>query len=230
MMASTYTNPLTTFGMPIWISSRSRLFTCMLIGTCIYYALPQVADWRISTRLLIAWNIGATLYLLGALHMMFSIGESGIRQRALAQDEGQHIIMALVVLSAVVCLVGVVIELSVAKTMTGQLRYEHMAHTVLTIASSWMFTQVMFAQHYAHRYYLALENKMPGGLQFPEEPLPDYLDFLYMSCVIGTSAQTADVAFTNRTMRRIGLLHCVLSFFFNTTVLALTVNMASSLF
>jgi uncharacterized membrane protein len=215
--------------MPSWITSRPRLFACILIAGGVYVFLPELADWRTSTRLLIAWNVGAGLYLLAAMHMMFSIKEAGIRQRALEQDEGQHLIMALVVLSALVCLAGVVIELSVAKTMTGTLRYEHMGHAVLTIATSWFFTQVMFAQHYAHEYYLSLEHQQSGGLLFPEEPLPDYMDFLYMSCVIGTSGQTADVSFTSRSMRRIGLLHCLLCFFFNTTVLALTVNMASSL-
>ena len=215
--------------MPSLITARPRLFACILIAACIYFFLPQIADWHTSTRMLIAWNSGASLYLVAAMHMMFSINEAGIRQRALAQDEGQHLIMAMVVFSALVCLAGVVIELSVAKTLTGEFRYQHMGHAVLTIASSWFFTQVMFAQHYAHQYYLALENKFPGGLIFPEEPLPDYMDFLYMSCVIGTSGQTADVSFTSRSMRRIGLLHCLLCFFFNTTVLALTVNMASSL-
>lgn len=215
--------------MASWLTSRPRLFACFLIATGVFFSLPQVADLPTSTRLLIAWNTGAVLYLLFAMHMMFSISEKGIRQRALAQDEGQHLIMALVVLSALVCLSSVVMELSVAKTLTGELRYQHIGHAVLTIASSWFFTQVMFAQHYAHQYYLALENKLPGGLLFPEEPLPDYMDFLYMSCVLGTSGQTADVSFTSRSMRRIGLLHSLLCFFFNTTVLALTVNMASSL-
>jgi uncharacterized membrane protein len=83
--------------------------------------------------------------------------------------------------------------------------------------------------HYAHDYYVADTHGRPAGLSFPQEPAPDYLDFLYFSCVIGTSGQTADVSFTSKAMRRIGLIHCVLAFFFNTTVLALTINIAASL-
>lgn len=60
--------------------------------------------------------------------------------------------------------------------------------------------------------------------------MPDYHDFLYFSIVIGTSAQTADVCLTSRSMRRLGAIHCFLAFLFNTTVLALTVNIASGLF
>ena len=215
--------------VPSWITSRLRLIACAVIGLFAYLLLPESAYLQALTRTLIAWNIGAGLYIVAALHMMFSSSESTIRRRAIAQDEGQWVILVLIVLSAVVCLAAVVIELSDAKTMTGAMRYQHIGHAVLTIASSWFFTQLMFAQHYAHQYYRALESGEPGGLQFPEEPLPDYTDFLYMACVIGTSGQTADVSFTGRQMRRIGLLQCLLCFFFNTTVLALSVNMASGL-
>jgi uncharacterized membrane protein len=69
-----------------------------------------------------------------------------------------------------------------------------------------------------------------GGLEFPGGQPPDYGDFLYFSCVIGTSGQTADVSFTSRKMRRTGTLHCILAFFFNTTLVALTINIASGLF
>jgi len=88
---------------------------------------------------------------------------------------------------------------------------------------------VMFALHYAHEFYAATLDGRPGGLQFPDEPKPDYLDFLYFSAVIGTSGQTADVTITSRAMRRVGLLHCVLAFLFNTSLVALTINVASSL-
>lgn len=215
--------------MPTWVTSRPRLIACAAIGLLAYLLLPESVYLQAVTRPLIAWNIGAGLYIAATLHMMFSSSESTIRRRALAQDEGQWVILVLIVLSALICLAAVVIELSDAKTLTGARRYQHIGHAVLTIASSWFFTQLMFAQHYAHVYYQALESGEPGGLQFPEEPLPDYTDFLYMACVIGTSGQTADVSFTGRSMRRIGLLHCLLCFFFNTTVLALTVNIASGL-
>lgn len=214
--------------MPNWITARPRLVACALIGLVAYLLLDS-AHLPTVTRSLIAWNVGAGLYIATALHMMFSSSESTVRSRALAQDEGQWLILGLIVLSALVCLAAVVIELRDAKTMMGALRYQHIGHAVLTIMSSWFFTQLMFAQHYAHLYYQALEGGQPGGLHFPDEPQPDYADFLYMACVIGTSGQTADVSFTGRRMRRVGLLQCLLCFFFNTTVLALTVNMASGL-
>lgn len=138
---------------------------------------------------------------------------------------------ALVVLAAVVCIGAIFAELATVKDMQGPsaLRYGHIALAGLTIISSWLFTQVMFALHYAHDYYVALMRSGSGGLEFPGGHAPDYSDFLYFACVTGTSGQTADVSFSSRAMRRIGTVHCVLAFFFNTAVVALTINIASGL-
>ena len=56
------------------------------------------------------------------------------------------------------------------------------------------------------------------------------LAFFYFAFIIATSGQTADVSFTSTAMRRTGLLHCVLAYGFNAIVLALMINIASSLF
>ena len=105
----------------------------------------------------------------------------------------------------------------------------HIGLTAATVASSWVFMHLMFAMHYAHDYYRSGRQGHEPGLAFPQEPLPDYWDFLYFSAVIGTSGQTADVSFTSKSMRRTGLVHCLLAYFYNTTVLALTINIAASL-
>ena len=96
--------------------------------------------------------------------------------------------------------------------------------------SSWAFIQVMFALHYAHQYYAALSRGLPAGLQFPDDDQPGYGDFFYFASVIGTSGQTADVSFVSKTMRRIGSVHCILAYLFNTTVLALLINIGASMF
>ena len=139
-------------------------------------------------------------------------------------------VLTLVVIAALMSIGAIVAELAVVKDMHGALRYAHIALAVLTILSSWAFTQLMFALHYAHDYYGAELRGNSGGLEFPGGHAPDYGDFLYFACVIGTSGQTADVSFTCRGMRRTGTVHCVLAFFFNTTLIALTINIASGLF
>jgi uncharacterized membrane protein len=114
--------------------------------------------------------------------------------------------------------------------MHGLRKTWHVALAGVTLASSWLFTQTLFALHYAHDFYIARARHQPDGLGFPGTPDPGYGDFLYFACVIGTSGQTADVSFTNAAMRRVGLVHCIQAFFFNTTVLALTINIAAGLF
>ena len=87
----------------------------------------------------------------------------------------------------------------------------------------------MFTLHYAHDYYLEACHGRKPGLAFPDDDDPDYGDFFYFSAVIGTSGQTADVSFVTKPMRRIGSLHCILAYLFNTTVLALLINIGASL-
>jgi uncharacterized membrane protein len=212
------------------IMARPRLFICALLGVATALMLPSSFALHRITQLIIAWNVGACFYLLFSARMMFWSTHERMQARALQQDEGRILVLVLVVTAAIMCLGAILAELVVAKDLHGTLRYTHIALAALTILSSWGFTQVMFALHYAHDYYAAEVRGGVGGLSFPGGHAPDYGDFLYFSCVIGTSGQTADVSFTSRNMRRTGLVHCVLAFFFNTTLVALTINIASGLF
>jgi uncharacterized membrane protein len=209
--------------------ARPRLLVSALAGLLAFAFLPHALARHEITRAIVAWNVCACLYLALAARMMFRSSHERMRMRAVLQDEGRRTVLALVVIAAVVSLGAIVIQLSVAKDLAGTARLLHIALAGVTLLSSWAFTQVMFALHYAHDYYSALERSGVAGLDFPGGHLPDYGDFLYFACVIGTSGQTADVSFTSRAMRRIGTIHCVLAFFFNTTLIALTINIASGL-
>ena len=211
------------------IITRPRLFSSILVGILVAFLLPNDLASHKITRVIIGWNFGAWLYLILAARMMFWATNEKIRTRAITQDDGKYVVLGMVVIAAIVSIGAIVAELSVVKDIHGMLRYAHITLAILTIISSWAFTQVMFALHYAHDFYVAKEHGHSGGLAFPQSETPDYSDFLYFACVIGTSGQTADVSFTARSMRRTGLVHCVLAFFFNTTLVALTINIASGL-
>ena len=212
------------------IRARPRLFIAGLSGILTGVVLPHSWASQQVTRLIIGWDTGTFLYLILGSVMMARATRDQIRHRARLQDEGQLLILSLVTLAAIASLGAIVAELAVVKDMKGLLKYAHIGLATFTIISSWAFTHMMFALHYAHDYFVNCINGKPPGLAFPEEDAPDYGDFLYFAFVIGTSGQTADVSFTSKPMRRIGLLHCVLAFLFNTTVLALTINIAASLF
>ena len=230
-MTQTPVNPLQSKSLITRVLlARPRLFICLIIGLATLVLLPESVAQQTITRSINGWNVGACLYLVLAARMMFWSTHERMRKRALQHDEGRTLILILVVSAAIMCIGAIVAELAVVKDLKGSLRYAHIALAGLTIASSWAFTQVMFALHYAHDYYATEVRGAHGGLDFPGGHAPDYGDFLYFACVIGTSGQTADVSFSSRTMRRTGLVHCVLAYFFNTTLIALTINIASGLF
>lgn len=211
------------------IRARPRLTLSTVVGIATFVLLQRLSVLPPAAKVILGWNAGACLYLMLAGRMVMRSSHERMRIRALEEDEGRLVVLGLVVVAAVMCLGAIVAELATAQDMHGAERAAHIALAVFTIVTAWTFTQVMFALHYAHDYYVALARGEAGGLMFPEEAAPDYGDFMYFAFIIGTSAQTADVSFTSRPMRRIGLVHCVLAFFFNATLLALTINIASGL-
>ena len=212
-----------------FITSRPRLFISFLLGSIIFFLLPQSLALHTITRLIIGWNVSAIMYLILATHMIINTNHQRMRLRAKQQNDGAYVVLAMVVVAAIISLGAIVLELGVVKELSGTIRRAHFALTIMTILSSWAFTQMMFALHYAHSFYNAIDKKQDGGLLFPNQLSPDYIDFLYCACIIGTSGQTADVSFTSQSMRKIGLIHSVLAFFFNTSLVALMINIASSL-
>lgn len=211
------------------VMARPRLFICMLLGIATVLVVPASFAPHLVTRGMLGWNVGALIYLAATMRMMFWSSHERMRARAVLHDDGRVLMLVMVVTAAITSLAAIVGELAVAKDLQGCARYLHIALAVVTLLSSWAFTQVTFATHYAHDFYLAKQRHASGGLDFPCETSPDYGDFLYFACIIGTSGQTADVSITGRGMRRINLVHCVLAFFFNATLLALTINIASGL-
>lgn len=211
------------------ILARPRLFASAVIGVLVVTFLPQWIARHEVTRLILGWNAGAILYLALAGGMMATSSPERMRFRARIQDDGRIVVLILVVLAAIASVAAIVSELAVAKDLHGTQRVSHIALAGFTILTSWFFTQVMFAIHYAHDYYVSLSHHGVKSLAFPGDDPPDYGDFFYCACIIGTSAQTADINFVSRGMRRVGLVHSVLAFFFNTILVALTINIASGL-
>ncbi len=209
--------------------TRPRLLVAILVAIGVGWGLPDAWMLRASTRVLVAWNVGVLCYLVLVVHMCWGATHDSIRRRARLQAESRVVAIGLVLLGAWVAVAAIMAELAAVRDLHGSLRTAHIGLTALTILSAWAFSHTMFGLHYAHDYYDALAHQRVAGLEFPGTPDPDYADFMYFAFIIGTSGQTADVAFTSRPMRRAGAVHCVFAFLFNTTLLALTINIASGL-
>lgn len=178
---------------------------------------------------MVAWNVGAVTYLLLVAQMVTGSSNEQLRRRAMLEDEGRWGVLVLTVLGAAAAVLAVGTQLAAVKEMADSARLPHIGLAVLTVLSSWATTQTLFALHYAHDFYAARAHHHPDPLSFPGTAEPTYLDFIYFACVIGTSGQTADVAFQGSGLRGVGTLHCVLAFFFNVALLGLTINIVAGL-
>jgi uncharacterized membrane protein len=114
------------------------------------------------------------------------------------------------------------------KALSALPRALHVLLGFVALAVSWLLIHTLYAFHYAHRYYQS-ESKTPRGLDFPGRQDPDYFDFLYYAFVIGMTSQVSDVQACSRQMRRLTLVHSVLTFAFNVVVLALSINVIAGL-
>jgi len=203
------------------VYARPRTFVSMAIGTVAFFLLPD--SLRLVTRLLVAWDIFAAFYLALAYAMMFRCDHSHIRRNAILQDDGRFLILLVTALGAFASIAAIVFELGASKRGASELTL-----AVATIVLSWAAVHTTFALHYAHDYY---RGAKPGGLQFPsgdKNDPADYWDFVYFSFVIGMTAQVSDVGITDKTIRRTATAHGIVSFVFNTALVALMVNIAAS--
>lgn len=226
-----------------YFKNRPRLIIGFVSMAVVYFGLSALVDilpkeWAIGvaydqlkfvTQFLLAWNIGIWVYLIAIFRMMFKANQAAILDKAHAEDEGTVLMLILVFITAIVSMLAIVLELGASKDAKGWLMIFHVTLTALTILTAWLFIHTMFALHYTHQYFLLKEQKDEEMLDFPNDDDPGYWDFLYFAYIIGTSGQTADVEFNTKQSRQIGTVHCVLSFFFNTAILASLINMSAGL-
>jgi uncharacterized membrane protein len=205
--------------MPVRVVyGRPRTFFAITLGVVVFFLLPDTR--RLATRLIVGWDVFAALYLVLAYIMMHV---AHIRRSAVMQDDGRFLILLLTAFGALASLGAIVFELGASKGNKAALIL-----ATATIALSWTLVHTAFALHYAHDFY---RGRKPGGLQFPSGDAhveADYWDFVYFSFVIGMTAQVSDVGITDRIIRRTATMHGIVSFAFNTALLALMVNIAAS--
>jgi uncharacterized membrane protein len=203
------------------VYGRPRTFIALAVGVIAFWLLPGTL--RLPTRLVVSWDVFTVLYLVLAYIMMLRCDVGHIRRSAVMQDDGRFLLLVLTALGAFASLAAIVIELGASKGNAAGLIL-----ATVTIVLSWAIVHTAFALHYAHEFY---RGSKPGGLQFPSgdtDAEADYWDFVYFSFVIGMTAQVSDVGITDKVIRRTATVHGIISFVFNTALIALMVNIAGS--
>ncbi|RUM99446.1 DUF1345 domain-containing protein [Pseudaminobacter arsenicus] len=189
-----------------------------------FLAVPRLA-------VVIAADLFFAAYLILTLIRVPDLTASYLKKHAESADEPIGIIFAVTLLTICVATASLFIILN-GKPAVGVLS---LVIAGIAVPLGWLTIHMMAALHYARLYWRPATSSdgrasgKPGrGLEFPGGGEPDAADFLYFSYVVGMTAQTSDVAITSAQMRRINLIHAIVSFFFNTVIVAAAVNVAVS--
>jgi uncharacterized membrane protein len=210
--------------------AHHRLGASLLVAIA---ALVLAWGMRLPVRIILAWNAYAGFYLLLAWVRILTAQPAVVVRLARLTHNSRRLILLFVMASTCASLTAVMYLLGSAKDLQGKHLLSHVGLGVTTVVLSWVLLHTIFTLQYAYMYYYRepkVENApIAGGLIFPKECEPDYMDFAYFSFVIGMTSQVSDVQIGTSAIRRWALIHGVVSFVFNMGVLALGINIVSGL-
>ena len=207
------------------IGATHRLLIVVFTGFNSYLLAP--AEMSPIVRLASSWVLAGGLYLTLTYIMMYFSTQENILGLSKKEDDGAARILLIIVLAAAASLVTIVIILSDIKALPTNLAIRHVGLVLATYIISWLYVHTAFALHYAHVYYQELEKTKEAPLLFASKLRPTYVDFLYFSFVIGMTCQTADVNIASSRIRFLVMLQGMTAFVFNTSLLALAINLIS---
>ena len=207
--------------------AHGRLATAAVLGVATALLIP--ARLGLALRLLAAWDIAAVVMASFAWMIFLHAGPHETHQHAGSQDPGRRAVSGLVILTSCVSLLATSVILRQARAQAPEVRDLFVVLCVLAVASAWLLTHSAYALRYAHLYYRD-DDEGVGGLTFPGDANPCYLDFAYFAFTIGMCFQVSDISVPSRQIRRAVLGHSILSFLYNTAILATAINLAVGVF
>jgi uncharacterized membrane protein len=207
------------------IRHHARFYASALTGFLLWLAMGK---WAPPFRLVAAGDAFFAVYLVLTIPFFFRATPEHMRRRASFEDEGIVVIVLITVIAVVLSFYSIFAILNRPGTSDAL----HFALSIAGVPLGWLSFHTVAASHYSHLYYAPVKSreakpKDASGLQFPKTDQPSAVDFLYYSFVVGMTAQVSDVQVLTARMRRVTLIHGVASFFFNTVILALAVNVAA---
>jgi uncharacterized membrane protein len=208
-----------------------KVLLCLALAA-IVFVLVSLSGIDLLTRIMIGWNTFSLAILILDWIVFWNTASKEIRTQAQVEDNSRVTIFVIVLVSTLASLLAVTLLL-LGSSYTYKVLHIFVAIAGMTF--SWLLVHTIFTVRYAHLYYgdhETKENTHAGGLDFPHEPAkdhPDFLDFAYFSFVLGMTFQVSDVQITSRRLRRLALLHGLISFAYNTVIVALTINTLAGL-
>lgn len=186
-----------------------------------------------STQFIITWTGFALILTSLSWSTILTAHPLEMKKMAKLQDSSRTLIFVFVLSAALVCLFVVVLLLKSTRNLTGLSLTLHILLSIAAVIASWALVHTLFVFRYAHLFYESVSEAKPDtyeeGLEFPKERRPDYLDFTYFAFVIGMTFQVSDVEISSKRIRRLALVHSLISFAFNTVIVALSINVISGM-
>src|SRR5690242_9828575 len=207
------------------INSIHKLLICLALAVVVYLVV-QVENIDFLTHMMIGWDTFSVCLVVMTWITFFITNAKQIRIQSKVQDPNRSIIFIIILICTLASFLTVVLLILTKKDGESGPSWK-MPVAVAGMLFSWILIHTSFTLRYAHIFYGDHEsnpNTHAGGLEFPGDELPDYLDFAYFSFVLGMTFQVSDVQITSKRFRRLALLHGFISFVFDTTLLALTIN------
>lgn len=208
------------------INSFQKLIICFIIGAAVYFIL-DVKNIDNLSHVMIGWDTFSLCMIVMSWITFFIIDSKQIREQAKEQDPKRSIVFIIILISTFASILAVIL-LIVTKKEGNNGASLRLPVSILGMLFSWFLIHTVFALRYAHIYYgvhKSKPNTHAGGLKFPGDEEPGYLDFAYYSFVLGMTFQVSDVDITSKKLRNLALLHSLISFGFNTIMIALTINL-----
>jgi uncharacterized membrane protein len=207
----------------------SRILIGVLLAAIVFLLVKK--DGRnILVVSMCAWCAFSLTYLVISWVIIFSRGIEDIKKIARFNDGSQVIVAFLILLSSFASLI--IVLLLVVDHDPNRQQVLAVPLSILAIILAWIMVHTVLAFHYAHEYYDDDPDGVDpeeGGLEFPGDTKPDYLDFAYFSFVVGMTFQVSDVQITSKKIRKLVLFHGLIAFGLNTFVVALTINLIAGL-
>lgn len=214
------------------IDAHYRLIIALAVSAIVYVCFRNSA--KTPALILICWiGCALTVILLNWI-IIFSSHPREVKRIARLQDSSITFLFIFITTAAVVSLGAIVYLLKSTKGLPDVAKNEHILLAITAVIISWWLLHTIYTLRYAHLYYDHDTDtdgitRGEGGLQFPGKDEPDYLDFVYFSFIVGMTFQVSDVNITSRRIRRVCAMHALLSFAFNTAILALSINVISGM-
>jgi uncharacterized membrane protein len=213
------------------IDAHYRLMMALVVSAIVFFiflnrlTVPELA--------LVTWiGCASTIIILNWIIILTSHPREA-RKIAKLQDSSRTFLFAFIITASIVSLAAIIFLLKSPKGISETGKNEHILLAIGAVAVSWWLVHTVFSLRYAHLFYDTDTDdggtKKGGGLDFPDTKEPDFLDFIYFGFVVGMTFQVSDVQITDRNIRRLCLLHGLISFAFNTAIVALSINVISGL-